>query len=717
VLLFALNAYVCLKLFRVEYLDQMGSIEAAFIALARYARDNWRDLTWFPFWYNGIPYQNTYSPFLPMLVTGVSSLTGWTPALAYHATVATLYCAGPVALFWVCYRMSRRLSYSFFAGLMYSCVASSAFLIPDVRRDLGSLLRPRRLQTLVVYGEGPHVTGLLLLALSILLLDIAIDKRRPQYYVLAALAFAGTALTNWLAAASLAIAVLAYLLACSPVPARRRVLVVAGVGVLAYALAAPWIPPSTIRTFQFNSQTVEGDYRGYEHLLPLRVLALIAALAIVRFGLSKYAISEVRSRIRHSDVGRAPGLRRAPSPPARRRAEGPPQGTALPHFPKPYVTELPKQDTKLRAARTLQFGAYFTLITGAIALTWAYTGIFVVPQPHRYHTEMEMGLAVLLPFTLQPLLKRAPRFVRIGAACLAIAVAIPFIREGRRYARSIVNPLDITKRIEYRSARWIDANLRGQRVLMPGSTMFWLNAFTGTAQLGGGDAQGVTNFEIRVAEYVIEIETGGPAGPREAEVSLMWLKALGVDAVEVGGANSGEVFKPFRNPAKFAGVLPEIWRSGDDAIYAIPRLRASLAHVLRAADLPARTPIHGLDIDPLRPYVAALEDPAFPAADLHWTSRHSAQIQANLKPDQVVSVQVTYHPGWRASVNGRAAALRADALGQMVVEPGCDGPCAIELQYDGGAEMRLARMVCWMALAGSALWIMAGNYRRRSAST
>ena len=31
-----------------------------------------------------------------------------------------------------------------------------------------------------------------------------------------------------------------------------------------------------------------------------------------------------------SEVWQAPGLRRAPSPPARRRAEGPPQGAALP---------------------------------------------------------------------------------------------------------------------------------------------------------------------------------------------------------------------------------------------------------------------------------------------------------------------------------------------------------------------------------------------------
>jgi len=39
VFLFALNAFVCRELFAAEYLSYMGSIEAAFISLARYIRD------------------------------------------------------------------------------------------------------------------------------------------------------------------------------------------------------------------------------------------------------------------------------------------------------------------------------------------------------------------------------------------------------------------------------------------------------------------------------------------------------------------------------------------------------------------------------------------------------------------------------------------------------------------------------------------------------
>lgn len=633
--LFAVNAYVCLRLFRIEYLDQMGSIEPLFITLARYVRDNWRDLSWFPFWYNGIPFQNTYPPLLPMLVAGVSAASGASPALSYHATAGLLYCAGPVTLFWLCYRLSRKPGPSFFAGLLFSVVSSSAFLMPYVRRELGSAFHPRRLQTLVFYGEGPHVAGLALLALSVLLLDIAIDKRRPHWYVTAALAFAATALTNWLSAAALGFAVLAYLLAR---PTRRALLTAVAVALLAYAFAAPWIPPSTVRTFQINSQDVEGNYRQYAALLPVRALILAAALAILKYF--------------------------------------------------------------LRAPRTLQFGVYFTAISGAIVLTWDYAGIAVVPQPHRYQLELEMGIAILVPFTF-----RAPRLVWVTA----LAAAAPLVVEQRRYARLIIRPVDMSRRIEYRSARWIDANLRGKRVLTPGSVMYWLNAFTDTAQLGGADAQGATNYQTRVAEYVIE--SSYMTGDRDLEISLTWLKAFGVDAIEAGGPKSGEFYKPIKNPAKFAGAIPELWRDGDDAIYAVPRGRASLAHVVRAADLPSRTPIHGLDIEPLKRYVEAIEDPSQPEAELRWTSRHSAQVRATVKPGQVISVQITYHPGWHAT-----APLRPDALGQMVIEPACDGPCTINLDYDGGTEMRVARALCWLALAGSAVWVVAGNYRGRRAS-
>ncbi len=645
VLLATVNVYVCQELFRIEYLNHLGSIEAAFISIARYARDNFPDLTWFPLWYNGIPYQDSYPPLLHWMVAAVSWAAGWSAAHAYHATVAFFYCFGPVALFWMCYRMSRNAGASFFVGLLHSVVSPSAFLIQDVRHDLGSLLRPRRLQTLVVYGEGPHVTGLALLAISILIFDVALRERRPVWYVLTALSFAATALTNWLAAAALAIAVAAYLLAQDLPSAKRSIAVTIFIAVLAYAFAAPWIPPSTIRTIQFNARTIEGDYTQYARGLPLRLAAVAAALLIAKLALMR-----------------------------------------------------------LRASRVLQFGVYFALVTGSIALSWEYLRVVFVPQPHRYHIEMEWGLSIVLPFALAPLLRRIPRPALAAVIALCVVGAIPFAKAARRYARYILDPVDITTRVEYKFARWADANLGGARVMVPGSMSFWLNAFSDTPQLDGGFDQGTTNFVVRVASYVLYSSDG--TGDRDYDISLAWLKAFGIHAVATGGPHSGEFFKPFRNPRKFDGKLDVLWRDGDDVLYRVPERSDSLAHALTRADLPSRAPLNGIDIEPMLPYIAALDNSALPLARSRWTSRHSMIIEGELRPEHVVSVQVSYDPGWRANANGNAARVSGDRLGQVIIEPGCNGPCTIELVYDGGFESRVASLLFWVGLAGSILWIV-----------
>ncbi len=653
-ILAALNVYVCRELFRIEYLRHVGSIEAAFISIARYARDHWPDLSWFPIWYNGIPYQNSYPPLLHWTVAAVSALTGSSAALAYHATTAALYCLAPVALFWLCYRFSRSAGFSFAAGAFYSVVAPSAFLIGDIRRDLGSVLRGRRLEDLVAYGEGPHITGLALLPVAILLLDVAMNRRRPHWYVLAAIAFAATVLSNWLTAMALAIGVFAYLLARWPIRV-RELAEPAAIGVLAYAFAAPWVPLSTIRVIQTNARTVEGDYSQYTHGLALRLLVLGIVIAAMKFGLER-----------------------------------------------------------IRASRTMQFGAYVSVITAAVVLSYAYARIVFVPQPHRYHLEMEWGLAILIPFALKPLIERLPRGAIIAVACGAVLLAVPFAKGHRRYARYLLEPIDMTARTEYKTARWIDGHLGGERVMVPGATSYWFNAFTDTPQLGGGFDQGITNQSIRVATYVLYSSDG--TGDRDTAISIAWLKALGVHAVATGGPNSGEYYKPFRNPHKFEGALEPLWREGDDVIYRVPQRSPELAYVMLPGDLAPRTPVNGIDVDPLGPYIAALDNPAYPVPVMRWTSQHSAHIEGPVQQGQIVSIQITHHPGWHATANGRDARVYTDPLGQVVIEPRCSGPCSIDIWYDGGVEMQAAWGLFWLAIAGSLAWIGIGNYRARRAS-
>jgi hypothetical protein len=268
----------------------------------------------------------------------------------------------------------------------------------------------------------------------------------------------------------------------------------------------------------------------------------------------------------------------------------------------------------------------------------------------------------------------------------------------------MIRPIDIENTIEYREAKWFERNLTGRRVCAPGSIAFFLNVFTDTPQFAGGADQAVINPLWTHAQY--QILTGENAGDKEGAVAVLWLKAFGVDAVAVSGPRSSEFYKPFRNPRKFEGILPELWREGDDVIYRIPRRSPTLAHVMRPADLAPRRLAGGLDIDPLRPYVAAMDNPAYPLAQMRWRDRHSAVISGMLERDQILSVQLSYHPGWKASVGGQPRKVYGDNLGQIVILPDCRGPCTVELSYGGGLEALLTRLASWVSLLGWAVWIL-----------
>ena len=119
--------------------------------------------------------------------------------------------------------------------------------------------------------------------------------------------------------------------------------------------------------------------------------------------------------------------------------------------------------------------------------------------------------------------------------------------------------------------------------MLTGSTQFWLTAFSDVPQMGGGYDQGRTDDELNVASYGL---TWG-VGEHWAEWGTLWLKALGVEAVGVTSEGSTEVYKNFRDPKKFDGVLDVLWRDGGDVLYRVSRHR-SLARVVPRTALMTR---------------------------------------------------------------------------------------------------------------------------------
>jgi hypothetical protein len=297
---------------------------------------------------------------------------------------------------------------------------------------------------------------------------------------------------------------------------------------------------------------------------------------------------------------------------------------------------------------------------------------------------------------------------------VALAVcALPLVWVGAKdyaYARRLIRPADLANSAPYREARWIGEHLPGQRVMVSGESGLWFNVFTDNPQLSGGHEPSAPNWMQQVAVYTIYV--GENAGDRDGDVSVFWLKAFGCAAITVPGAASRDPYHPFLKPEKFDGVLPLIWRERADSIYRVPLRSTSLAHVIPWMAMVTRRPIHGLDLDPARAYVDALDDPRLPAARVEWENPEHMRIVADVTDGQAISVQETYDPGWQASMSGRSLRVLKDGLGLMVIYPDRPGRAEIDLHFEGGAERSICSLVAaitGLGLLGMMVWPILKN--------
>jgi hypothetical protein len=74
-------------------------------------------------------------------------------------------------------------------------------------------------------------------------------------------------------------------------------------------------------------------------------------------------------------------------------------------------------------------------------------------------------------------------------------------------------------------------------------------------------------------------------------------------------------------------------------------------------------------------------------------------VRTDAREGQLISIQVSYHPGWHARAGRREVPVASDGLGLIWLDPGCPGPCEVELDYDGGWELRLGYYVSFAAIA------------------
>jgi hypothetical protein len=201
-------------------------------------------------------------------------------------------------------------------------------------------------------------------------------------------------------------------------------------------------------------------------------------------------------------------------------------------------------------------------------------------------------------------------------------------------------------------------------------------------------------IEYRTATWAREhlaaegLYNGGDTVEQDARVSIAWLKAFGTGAIAISGPKSQEAWKAFAHPTE------------------------SFAHVVPESALVRHAPRSRTDTGEAETYVAALDNELLPAVEFRWEGKNRIHIRTRAWPGQAVSIQVTHHPGWHAKANGAVRQIKADGLGLMWLQPECSGPCDVQLEYDGGAELRICHVLSASALVALAIFFGWGVFRR-----
>lgn len=625
------NLYVCRGLFFVEHTGHMNAMHGFWMSMARTASEHWWRPAWWPFWDGGMPFEFTYAPLIPALTAFISKVFGLSVPAAFHSLVAVVYTAGPVAVYVMVRRLSTSPNYALLAALVYSLVSPSQLIVPDERFLLSHFWDARRLYLAVVWDEVPHLASLALLPLLLMALKRQIKGGRLRDYAVTALLMALIVSANAFGAVLVMFGIAVTLYAYRSLVNRQEIVRLALTGLVGYAAIAAFLPPSLILAIGRDAK-LHGD-SGW-------TTGGLTAACIVALG---WVLLDLLLK-------------------------------------------------RVKASETSKLIALFGWLAASTPLIDQYLGRHFLPQPGRYKVEFEMAAALLIAYFTWKLLRSIPKTIAACLIALLVSLGLEQLISLRRFAKDIIRSTDIRETIEYRTARWVEQHLEGQRVMLPGSIGQWNNAFTNVAEFSGGSYSTAFNPVQQIGLRAIY-------SADRADTATLWLRAFGVTAIAVPGRDSKEFWKSLGKPERFDS-LPALWSDDGVTVRSISD-RQGLAHVIPADKLVRRPPRHELDLDEVRGYVSSIDSGLFPSAALRWQSANSAAVETTLQRDQVLSVQMSYHPGWRAFANGRAATVSSDGLGLLVVKPECNGACAVRLEYNGGNELilcRLVSLITWMVV-------------------
>ena len=175
-----------------------------------------------------------------------------------------------------------------------------------------------------------------------------------------------------------------------------------------------------------------------------------------------------------------------------------------------------------------------------------------------YGLEIQFGMAIILALTL---LKTKNLILKTSSILLYF---LCFVFVFNTYVSGVLQK-DITSTVEYKISKQLEQIAKpGEKVLLSGSIVFWLNAFVDVTQVRGGVDQASKDGSWR--QEVWEIREG-----EDGIKSLDALKRMGVKYLVVHTEDSSESYHDFKYPYKFENLveLEKIFEQDGDIIYEI----------------------------------------------------------------------------------------------------------------------------------------------------
>jgi hypothetical protein len=628
-LLFLLNALLNWRITLPGVTPYRGSIESGYAYMGRLFAANPDYLSWNPLQYGGIPLHYVYLPLLPYL----DALLLWLFPSADASDLHRLLCAVglflvPSAVFLFVWHWTARFQAALFSALAVTFLSPLYALIDTIALDIGILQVPWRIQVFIKYGEGPHSVGVLFLIIALTLVRRAALHPGFPALLAAAVALAATVLTNWVAGLALAFAVSMLLLVhWGDESFRHRRVITAGL--LGYLLAAFWLTPSFIAQMAHNWPQDAFGFQ-FQRLERLSLAALAAGVVAI-----------------HLLFRRFPSQR--------------------------YLSWL--------LLCTFGFGLPVTLF-------YRY-GINPFPESRRYALEFELFLLLFLVEGIRQL-RASPRpWLRTAGAAVIYILLLQQTPHLPRYLSHFYNrwelqPKELTS--EYRVAAALNSLQPHGRVFVTGGPRFRLNAWFPVPQVSGVFETGLKTRLFNDVYYQVRTDIGLTPG-REAEESLLLLRALAVEYIVTHGPRSTEFYRDYKNPAKFDGLLEKVWERDDDHIYRLGPVR--YAHLLHSNEIPAAS-VRNDNRQPWYPYVNALLNPARPQLAFSWRNARHAVVSGSMPSGMHVAFAIPWDPNFRAYANGQPIALFPNSTGLMTSAPLPTDATSLDLRFEPSTEERAA---------------------------